>query len=358
MKPKTMILMIVAVGCGLGASIMTSRLLAERRDKDQGEATVPVLVAKGRVVGWTEIKDPDKMFEIKQFPVSLAPKAPVGEIEKLKGKKLNKNIVEGYALTEADLLNKEQQGIDVQLLPGQRATAIKVNAQSLAGGFVLPGSRVDITLVTKNNGKSTCKTILQHVLVMAVDNKDTRNTEERHIIASTVTVAATPQEAGRLALASSLGELALQLKGPGESALISPVTITEADLDRPITPTTGDKPTEVARTDTGAVPTIVLPALPADEKKDEEKPRDVLKVTPVQTEEAPKKTHVMRIQTGATVQKVRFLIGEKDPDEDADPTPTGPAPAKPAKPEEKADPVGPATTKTPAGPAKVGRTRN
>jgi len=182
MKPKTMILMIVAVGCGLGASIMTSRLLAERRDKDQGEATVPVLVAKARVVGWTEIKDPDKMFEIKQFPVSLAPKAPVGEIEKLKGKKLNKNIVEGYALTEADLLNKEQQGIDVQLLPGQRATAIKVDSRTLAGGFILPGARVDISLVTKNNGKSSSKTILQHMLVMAVDNKDTRNTEDRHII--------------------------------------------------------------------------------------------------------------------------------------------------------------------------------
>ena len=30
MKPKTLILMVVAVTCGLGASYMTSRLLAER----------------------------------------------------------------------------------------------------------------------------------------------------------------------------------------------------------------------------------------------------------------------------------------------------------------------------------------
>ncbi len=30
MKPKTMILMVVAVVCGLGASYMTSRLLADR----------------------------------------------------------------------------------------------------------------------------------------------------------------------------------------------------------------------------------------------------------------------------------------------------------------------------------------
>src|SRR5262249_37717743 len=74
MKPKTMILMIVAVGCGLGASIMTSRLLAERKDKEQGEPTVPVLVTKGRITGWTEIKEPEKAFEVKEYPVSLAPK--------------------------------------------------------------------------------------------------------------------------------------------------------------------------------------------------------------------------------------------------------------------------------------------
>src|SRR4051812_38842414 len=146
MKPKTMILMIVAVGCGLGASIMTSRLLAERRDKDQGEPTVPVVVTKARITGWTELKEPEKMFEVKEYPVSLAPKNPVGDLEKLKGKKLNKNVIEGYALTEADLLDKAQQSVADQLLPGQRATAIKVDARSLAGGYVFPGSRVDILM--------------------------------------------------------------------------------------------------------------------------------------------------------------------------------------------------------------------
>ena len=43
MKPKTMMLMVVAIGCGLGASYMTSRLLAERNNQTQAEATVKVL---------------------------------------------------------------------------------------------------------------------------------------------------------------------------------------------------------------------------------------------------------------------------------------------------------------------------
>ena len=49
MKPKTMILMVVAVCCGLGASYITSKLLAERNNKGDSEPTVPVLVAKGKV---------------------------------------------------------------------------------------------------------------------------------------------------------------------------------------------------------------------------------------------------------------------------------------------------------------------
>lgn len=46
MKPRTMILMVVAIGCGLGASYMTSKLLAERNQQVEAEPTVPVLVAR------------------------------------------------------------------------------------------------------------------------------------------------------------------------------------------------------------------------------------------------------------------------------------------------------------------------
>src|SRR5205085_1909412 len=150
--------------------------------------------------------------------------------------------------------------------------------------------RVDITLVTKNNGKSSCKTILQHVLVMAVDAQAERSTEQKHLIGQTITVAATPQEAGRLSLAGSLGELQLQLKGAGESALISPVTITEADLERPITPTP-EKPTDVASADIATVSTIKLPALPPEEKKEEEK-KEAPKAREIVKAKVPEKTAV------------------------------------------------------------------
>jgi pilus assembly protein CpaB len=349
MKPRTLILMVVAVGCGLGASIMTSRLLAERRDKEKEVATVPVLVAKTRVSGWAELKEPQKLFEVKQFPVNIAPKGAIGDFEKLAKQKLNKNIGEGYPLTESDLLSKEQQNIADKLLPGQRATAIKVNAQSSVAGFVLPGSRVDIILTTRGGGggnKATTRTILQHMLVMAVDNQDTRNPEMKSILGQTVTVAATPQEAARLALASSLGDLTLQVKNPGDNSRSAPLIVREEDLDRPLTSGTNTED-DVAKPDKTLVELLgKLPEVPAEDKKNEPKEEPTL---PPPTPETPKK-HVMVIRNGSKVDRREFTADGRNPDDDdtiSGPSAPPPAPKKPTTPAKpKTAPKAP-TPKTP-----------
>src|SRR5436190_1989622 len=79
MKPKTMILMVVAIVCGLGASYMTSRLLAERDDKPQQETPqeipkVKILVAKTNLDHGAAIKNPQEMFVEKTIPQEGAPK--------------------------------------------------------------------------------------------------------------------------------------------------------------------------------------------------------------------------------------------------------------------------------------------
>ena len=58
MKPKNMILLAVAIGCGLGASYLTSQLLANR---EKVVPNVKVLVAKKRLPGYTLIKDPEAL---------------------------------------------------------------------------------------------------------------------------------------------------------------------------------------------------------------------------------------------------------------------------------------------------------
>jgi Flp pilus assembly protein CpaB len=104
-------------------------------------------------------------LKFRNFPVNLAPKNAVGELGKIEGKKLNKHLEAGYPLTEKDLLTKEQQEYRrsiVTLVSEQRRS--KLMLQSPAGGFVLPGSRVDIIQTGRNNGKAYSRIIRQHIL--------------------------------------------------------------------------------------------------------------------------------------------------------------------------------------------------
>jgi len=303
MKPKTMILMVVAVGCGLGASYMTSRLLAER-NKGDSEPTVPVLVAKAKVPAAQAIKD-EKLFEVKQFPQSVAPKRALGSFEEIKGQRLKIAMDEGKPITQDDLVNKEQASLDYQLPAGMRAVAIKVTSESLVGGFVLPNTRVDIVHTTRG-ADASAKMILQNMLVLAVDTIDKRDGNTTTIIGQTVTMAATPEEATRLSLASSNGELRLLLKSASDTGRTASVEVRAEDLKRPI----GQGADGAYENSTSRQPAaaLSLPELGADERgparQQEEDQRPVKRLKP----------HVLVIRNGLTVDKTVFQP-ERDPDE-------------------------------------------
>jgi len=105
-------------------------------------------VAKSRVPAAQPVKD-EKLFEVKQFPQSVAPKRALGSFEEIKGQRLKLTLDEGKPVTQDDLVNKDQASLDYQLPPGMRAVAIKVTSESLVGGFVLPNTRVDVVHTTR-----------------------------------------------------------------------------------------------------------------------------------------------------------------------------------------------------------------
>src|SRR5579875_2966747 len=306
MKPKTMMLMIVAIGCGLAASYMTSRLLAERNAAPVEEPKVTILVAKTRVPAWVPIKEPEKYFEEKEIPESVAPRRGLKELSKMKGQRLIQALSEGEYVLEDKLVNVEQAGLVAKLPPGMRAIAIKVNAESLAGGFVLPGYRVDVVSTTRGNPhESTSRIILQNMLVLAVDTIANRDNQTNSILGSTVTLAATPEEAQRLSLAAALGELRLTLRTPDDNRIVRLPSAKWEDLGKPIQDHPTGKEEEDPVTLVSIPPVPPLPPLPKDtppslapiEKKPEKAP------------EPPRpQTHTLTIVNGDYVQKAVFTL--------------------------------------------------
>ncbi|MBY0233031.1 MAG: Flp pilus assembly protein CpaB [Gemmataceae bacterium] len=366
MKPKTIILLVVAVGCGLGASIMTSRLLADRRKTEEPDQMVTVVVAKARVAGWLAIKEPEKDFALKEMRESDAPKRRVTDLAALKDQRLNKSIGEEHVVLQDDLLTAEQQRLVDQLLPGQRIIAIKVNAELVGGGYVLPAVRVDVMCTMNSGSDSSAKLILQNMLVMAVDDKSERNPEQKSIVPATVTFAATPEEAARMSLGAKLGELRLLPRSPGDNSRIAQFEVKPEDLKRATKDSSKPPTEEVVKIDPPAKPPVVLPELPPVEEKPkpapkaEEKPKVEEKPVVVKVPE-PKKPmkHTMRIIEGTKVAKTVFNLDEKrEEDEEegrADPE-TRPEARPEPKPEKK--PEGKPAFPTGGKSTKVGRTRS
>jgi Flp pilus assembly protein CpaB len=340
MKPKNMILLVVAIGCGLTASYLTSQLLANR---EKTIPTIKVLVAKKRVAGYTLLKDPETWFVEKEFPENVAPKKAVTAFADAKDKRTNKVLNEETVLLADDLADAKSEGISATMGPGERAVAIRVNAEKSVAGFVLPGSRVDVvaTVNTENVGKES-KIILQNMLVLAVDTKDAKDPDQRSILGQTVTLAAKPEEAQRLALASTLGELQLILRPFGDRE-ISHIPASHArDLDHPIEGGSSEAKEEAPPTQ---VATSLVPKLPPVIAAKEEDKKDP---TPEPVVKRPSyEIHTILITNGENQQKAIYTReqGGKDwkhgqigrvPDEAQEEAgseqPAKPAPRAPAPP--------------------------
>src|SRR5262245_22149465 len=91
MKPRTLILMGVAVVCGLVASYPTSRMLAQQGSQ-QEQPKISVLVAKVKVPYGTQLKDPEKYFTTKEFPAGTEPKRAFRTFDEVKDRRVNKGV--------------------------------------------------------------------------------------------------------------------------------------------------------------------------------------------------------------------------------------------------------------------------
>jgi pilus assembly protein CpaB len=103
-----------------------------------------------------------------------------------------------------------------------RAVAVKVDAASTAGGFILPNDRVDVILVKQPGGAGTVQseTLLRNILVLAIDQtiENTSETQSVVVAQDTATLELTPEQAELVAQAQQLGTIALSLRSIEDSA--------------------------------------------------------------------------------------------------------------------------------------------
>ena len=111
------------------------------------------------------------------------------------------------------------------LEPGMRAMAIRVTVETAAGGFILPGDRVDVLLTREVKGsgddggtKYSAATVMRNVKVLAIDQSTRAAEDEQAVVGATATLELTGRDAEVLALAKSEGELSLVLRSYADTA--------------------------------------------------------------------------------------------------------------------------------------------
>jgi Flp pilus assembly protein CpaB len=232
MKSKNLVLLALAGGCGLVAAILTAKLGAGNRQE-----MIPVLVAAKNLDQGTKLDKVGELFVRKPFPRESVPPEFIDDVTVLMGKTLQRSIRAGNHLTMADITPRNSIELPVDPKTGvmYKAMALRVAPETIVGGLVLPGSRVDVVTVERlPNGKTVSNMILQNVLVVGVDVNTQRPEDQGYIKnAQTVTLAVKQTEGMYLALAQKRGDVFLMLRSPDDDKVNNNIkSVTDYNADK------------------------------------------------------------------------------------------------------------------------------
>ncbi len=223
MRGKSLVLLALALGCGLVASVGISQVL-DQKPKVEPESleTDSVLVALQDVEYGTPLTA--QLVKLEAWPKDKIPTGAIMNIENIEGRRARSKLFSGEPILEAKLLGVDEVATaSLQIPKGYRAFSVKVTASSTGGSLILPGDRVDVLVYvrTSNNGinEVSTQTILQDVKVFAVNqiyNKDNIDTDGTAITAKTVSLLVTPAQAEKIALAEELGKIRLSIRSPDD----------------------------------------------------------------------------------------------------------------------------------------------
>jgi len=222
MRPKSLLLLTLALGCGLVASIGISQVLDRKGWQGPAAAeTEAIYIAK------TNINLGDKLDEevlnLEDWPKDKIPPGAIRNLEDLLDRHPRTKIYQGEPILEVKLISADARDNPAEQVPqGYRVVSVRVDVHTGGAGLLRPGDRVDVQMYVKRNrstGMSVTKTktILREIRVFAVDQDFRRATDDEEASpARTVSLVVTPEQADKLTLASKLGEINLIMRNPDD----------------------------------------------------------------------------------------------------------------------------------------------
>jgi pilus assembly protein CpaB len=151
--------------------------------------------------------------------------APSAAKEAYVGGVTRESILANEPIIDAKIVRADEGGyMAVMLNPGMRALAVPVSVDNTAGGFILPGDRVDI-LVTHQTPRTTgsgtvdsVQPVLRNIRVLAIDQQVAAEEGKQSVIGATATLEVSPTDGQIVTLAKASGTLSLMLRSYADAA--------------------------------------------------------------------------------------------------------------------------------------------
>ncbi|MCS7239294.1 MAG: Flp pilus assembly protein CpaB [Thermoguttaceae bacterium] len=308
MRNRSLILLGIAVSCGLIASVGVTRALSKRNGLASAGPVefVPIIVAAQDIPMGDMITE--QMIRTEPWPKNKIPAAAIREAERVLGRRPKTRIYANTPILENQLLAKGEAAVDPteHIPPGYRVVSVQVDEVIGAGRLIRPGDRVDLLVFIQRNlqrgiPETVTRTVLQDVKVFAVgDQFDLQEAEnKRSIAARSVSLLVTPRQAEILMLATELGSIRLSLRSHADDSVVELPGSSPRDLGAVMGP-------EMAANE-------VTPAWPAHSV-----------VTPVQQQTEPEnelpepsETWEVRLIEGSQVRRLKLVSSTKPEEERA-----------------------------------------
>ena len=252
---RALIMLVLALVAGVAAVVLASRWIAQTATPAQPQQ---VAVAARDIDLGTALTA--TMLNMVPWPAGAVPKGAFLDRAQLEGRVVTTSILAGEPILEVRLAPVGTKGGLSSVIPeGKRAITVRVNEVVGVAGFALPGNFVDVMVNTADEeDRPISKIVLEKILVLAVAQEASRDDTKPRVV-NAVTLEVSPEQAERLDLARSVGNLSLVLRNQIDRNSTATEGITKRELlER--------EPTPIVQAPAPRTSTVVRrPAPPADE---------------------------------------------------------------------------------------------
>lgn len=216
MRAKSLILLVIALGCGMIAAVGVSKAIMEKAPAETVEATVEIFVAVKDLPHAQKVSADSVKLE--KWPNSRLPEGALTNLSDVEGKYTNQQIFAGEPILARKLADS-RESFSTTIPPGYRVFDIPGSA-----GYIKPGDHVDILGTfppSGPNGVAETRTVMRNVQVFGIDGNTKRDADNNNNNAgrsSVFQLLVKESQLEALTLANSMAELRMNLRPFGEDS--------------------------------------------------------------------------------------------------------------------------------------------